>query len=554
MHGISLSLTSARGSKCDERVPECSQCQKYGRTCPGYRRTFRFQDEGPSLARRHRSTTRRRRRAVSTGSTTPSTATPATPVPIEPFNSISPNEENAGATNVVRDNAIALMRRHSTVSLDENVSPSLVRTSFKSAQPQLFLDFISASFPTLYFHNRFRAGNDPGFAENIIMNFGKDTYLDSAICSLSSVYLAHLTQDATLLRTSRRLYGICLGEVIRALSKPAHALSDNMLCTAMMLSVYEMYAQTSTDAWAVHSDAVKQLMISRGPAAHKTGFGRSCWIAFRGFHIATAIYRSQPCFLDQPEWQEYTYQTMSEDARKPGEWSAYAVISDRAFAEIAKCPRYITEARDILSSRINPDQRRVTTLIARIKETSRQLRALSCELRACIGAHSQRQQGIIRRPGTFVGPVPEIFPETGPSLLLRGAENIQETLRQLCARLEDRTRFRVLEDKSPTETVVEMPASDGSPASSSSSLERTSSRSFSLPFRIHSELGRGPSRTSDRKDARAVIWLDRVASSMGVLGTKVIVDDRIRNRAPVKPDKHVPAGPGILTSAIMPLE
>lgn len=355
------------------------------------------------------------------------------------------------------------------------------------------------------------------------MNFGKDAYLDSAIYCLSSVYLAHLTQDPVLQRTSRRMYGVCLGEVIRALSNPNHAMSDNMLCTAMMLSVYEMYAQTSPDAWVVHSDAVKQLMISRGPAAHKIGFGRSCWIAFRGFHIATAVYQGQPCFLDQPEWQEYTLQTMSEDARKPGEWSAYAVISDRAFMEIAKCPRYISETRDVLSGRTDPDQNSVTALIHRINETSRQLRTLSSELRSCIGAHSQRQQGIVRRPGTFVGPVPEIFPETGPSLLLRGAENIQGTLRQLCDRLEDRSRFRVVEELSPTETTVETPTSEGSRDSSSSSA--ASSRSFSLPFRIHSELGRGPSRTSDRNDPRAVIWLDRVASSMGVLGTKVIVDE-----------------------------
>lgn len=427
---------------------------------------------------------------------------------------------------MVRHEAIALVRRYSKAPFDANVSPSLVGKSFKSAQPQLFLDFISASFPTLYFHNRFRAGNDAGFAENIIMNFGKDAYLDAAICCLSSVYLAHLTQDSALLRTSRRMYGACLGEVIRALSNPTHAMSDNMLCTAMMLSVYEMYAQTSPDAWAIHSDAVKQLMIGRGPAVHRTGFGRSCWIAFRGFHIATAIYQGQPCFLDQPEWQEYTLQTMSEDARKPGEWSAYAVTSDRAFMEIAKCPRYISEARDILCARVDADQHSVTALVNRIQETSRRLETLSSELRSCIGAHSQRHQGIIRRPGTFVGPVPEISPETGPSLLLRGAENIHGTLRQICGHLEDRSRAGVIEELSPAETAVESPASVES-RDSSPSLAATS-RTFSLPFRIHSELGRGPSRTSDRNDPRAVIWLDRVASSMGVLGTKVIVDERQR--------------------------
>lgn len=431
---------------------------------------------------------------------------------------IKPHGDGAGAASVIRENAIALVRRHSSaVALDENVSPSLIRKSFQAAQPQLFLDFISASFPTLYFHNRFRAGSDPGFAEYIIMNFGKDPYLDSAICCLSSVYLAYLTQDPVLLQTSRRMYGLSLGAVIRALPKDEHALSDNMVCTAMMLSVFEMYAQTSPDAWVVHSDAVKRLMMSRGTAAHESGFGRSCWIAFRGFLIATAIYQGKPCFLDQEEWQQYALKTMAQDAHKPGEWAAYAVISDRVFMEIAKCPRYISEARSLLAGPAASDHHNIDALVRKLRTTSGQLHQLGAELRSSISAHSQRQQGIVRRPGTFVGPVPEIFPETGPSLLLRGAENIQATLHQLRDRLEDSLRCREIQEPSP-ESMVE--------TSSDSSIDPPSPparpNTFSLPFRIYSELGRGPSRTSDRNDPRAVIWLDRVASSMGVLGTKII--------------------------------
>ncbi|KAJ5168839.1 uncharacterized protein N7482_004433 [Penicillium canariense] len=512
---IKATTADGRGQcQCDEAVPECSQCQRYGRTCPGYRRTFRFQDEGPSLKRRHRSAPRGRGRGASTGPSTPSTPSTASTASTATPARRKTVEEATGAAVVVRDNAIALMRRHSsTVTLDESVSPSL---------PQLFLDFISASFPTLYFHNAFRAGSDPGFTEYIVLNFGQNAFLDAAICCLSSVYLAHLTQDPALLRTSRRMYGISLGEVVRALSKNDQALSDNMVCTTMMLSVYEMYAQTSPDAWVVHSDAVRRLMESRGPALHESGFGRSCWIAFRGFHLATAVYQGKPCFLDQEEWQQYALRIMAEDAQKPGEWSAYAFISDKVFMEIAKCPRYISEARDILSGQVDAKRDISEGLMHRIHETSSKLQTLSTELRFCIAAHGQRQQGIIRRPGTFVGPVPEIFPETGPSLLFRGAEDIQETLRQLCERLEDQLRCRVIEDLSP-ESVAGTPPSEGSEGSPSP--PSTSSKTSPLPLRIYSELGRGPSQTSDRNDPRAVIWLDRVASSMGMLGTRIIHED-----------------------------
>jgi hypothetical protein len=184
---------------------------------------------------------------------------------------------------VVRDNAIALMRQQSAYGgWDEKVTPSLVRKTFRAAQPQLFLDFISAAFPTLYYHNRFRSGDGAGFAEYIIMNYGQDAFMDSAICCLTSVYLARLTKDPALVRSSRQMYSKSLGEVIKAISKPEHANSDNMLCTSIILSVFEMFAKTTPDAWVIHSDGAKRLMISRGPEAHESGLGRFCWYAFRG--------------------------------------------------------------------------------------------------------------------------------------------------------------------------------------------------------------------------------------------------------------------------------
>ncbi|KAJ5832877.1 hypothetical protein N7474_001188, partial [Penicillium riverlandense] len=531
-HSKGCALCRERHIKCDEVLPQCTQCLRYGRPCPGYRRTFRFQDEGPSLDKIYRPYPQRRdRRAAARAAAATSSTTQAESSSVQSAAHVPTPDGGAGViAAAVRENAINLMRRHSaSIPIDESVSPSLVRQSFKAAQPQLFLDFISAAFPTLYFHNKFRAGSDPGFPTYIILAFGQDSYLDSAICCLSSVYLAHLTQDRALLRVSRRMYAVSLGEVIRALAKPEHAMSDNMLCTAMMLSVYEMYAQTSPGAWVVHADAVKRLMQSRGTAAHEVGFGRSCWIAFRGFHIATAVYEGKPCFLDEEDWQRFAAVIMAEDAQKPGEWSAYADLCDLAFMEIAKCPRYLSEARNIISGITDPDPTVISSLISRIRRTSHRLQALSAQLRSCISGHGQRQQGIIKRPGSFIGPVPEIFPETGPSLLLRGAENLISTLGQLWTRLDDMVRVRPAEDLSPESPYSSVATPSGNSSITSPSLHcstpSVTSKPFTatLPIRIHSELGQGPSRTSDRNDPRAVIWLDRVASSMGMLGTRVVV-------------------------------
>ncbi|KAJ5724441.1 hypothetical protein N7493_006169 [Penicillium malachiteum] len=141
-HSTGCALCRERHIKCDEAVPECTQCQRYGRACPGYRRTFRFQDEGPSLARRHRSVPRKRVRRLSSGSASVASTSASASVPAaaakQQTEALGPvgNSDGAGAARVVRENAIALMRRHSaTMALDENVSPSLVRKTFKAAQP-----------------------------------------------------------------------------------------------------------------------------------------------------------------------------------------------------------------------------------------------------------------------------------------------------------------------------------------------------------------------------------------------------------------------------------
>lgn len=234
------------------------------------------------------------------------------------------------------------------------------------------------------------------------------------------------------------------------------------------------------------------------------------------FFIATAVYEGKACFLDQEEWQSYAAKLRAEDCQKPGEWSAYAETSDLAYMEIAKCPRYIKETRDLLASPTEPDQHAILDLLRRIGDTSTLLHTYIAELRLCITAHNERQQGIVQRPGSFVGPASEALPNTGPSHLLTGAANMQETLQQLSDRLNDQLRFNSVEADSP--------ASADSPSNSSfySSSSSQSSRSHPLPFRIHSELVHGPEKSSDPHDPSAGIWLDRVASSMGVLNARLL--------------------------------
>jgi hypothetical protein len=501
------SVCRERRIKCDEARPECTQCRRYGRPCPGYNRSLKFQDEGPALKRRHQQSSAQR----------------------SPQGNASQNDA-LSASGAVPANALVLARkRGAATSIDESVSPSLVRKTFGARQPQLFMDFIKTAFPTLYFHNRFRSGSDLAFPEYIMANFGTRPYQDSAVSCLSTVYLAHLTKDPSLARTSRHLYAKALREVIRALDTD-DAVSDDMVSTIMMLSVFEMYAQTSKDAWTQHANAVKQLMLRRGVKAHESGFGRSCYIAFRGFLIATAIFEGKPCFLDEEEWQDFAMRVQEEDSRKPGEWSVFVEISELVFMELSKCPRYLSEALAITSSSVFED---VVSLVERIRGTREKLQVLTDQLELSIAAHSQREQGISFRPGSFIGPVPEVFPDTSPSLLLRGARGAVTALDQLLERLRNYAPPSIrLEPPRLEEALSPTPSADStSETLSQESSPRTISSigsprpTFSLPFRVVSDLGRGPSRTTDKSDPQAVTWLDRIASSMGMIGAEIVYDD-----------------------------
>ncbi|GAD96118.1 hypothetical protein PVAR5_4767 [Paecilomyces variotii No. 5] len=442
---------------------------------------------------------------------------------------------------------MSLIRRHvADTSIDERVDSSLVRKSFINSQPQLFSDFVCAAFPTLYFHNRFRSGDDPSFPDYITQNFGTHTYQDASICSLSGVYLAHLTKDPALLRASRQMYSLALKEVCKALDTE-EAFSDNMLSSVMMLSVYEMYAQTSRDAWARHAEGVKRLMLSRGVKKHESGFGRSCYYAFRGFLIATALFEGKPCFLDEKEWQDFAAKVRTEDSQKPGEWSPFVDISEPIFMELTKCPRYLSEARILSTSTSSPPEAAIS-LVRRVTETRNKLLVSMEELRTCIAAHSQRAQGISYRPGNFVGPVPQVFADTSPSLLLRGATSAVAALDQLLGSIKiDISTGR----RAPSDRIYEITSPSASDETGSSQTYSQASspqspssgdeapRVMTLPFRVVSEIGRGPSGTSDSSDPRAVIWLDRIASSMGMLGTQIIQepedDPSDKGKTPVRP-------------------
>ncbi|KAF7630663.1 hypothetical protein AFLA_011284 [Aspergillus flavus NRRL3357] len=257
------SLCRKRRIRCDQSRPHCSQCRKYGAVCPGYKRSLKFQDEGPRLHGLYLITS-------------PDTD--------------GSDEGSSPISDSLPVKAQLQMRCFTNASLDEQICPSLAFKSFLGQQPRLFKEFVCASFPTMYYHNEFRFGPGFTFPDNVIKKFGSKPYYDATVMCLSLAWLAHLTKDPNLQYASRAKYTEALSGIQYALTSDDIG-SDALLMAVILLAFYEMNVRTSDDAWIFHANAVKMLMKTRGMRAHLTGPGRVCHFAFRPFLIGAALQR-----------------------------------------------------------------------------------------------------------------------------------------------------------------------------------------------------------------------------------------------------------------------
>lgn len=455
---------------------------------------------------------------------------------------------------IVGEDALVLMQNHAS-SIDESMSPSLVRKLFMIQQPRLFMDFTCAAFPTLYFHNRFRS--DIAFPEYMMDNFQTKPYQYPTMCCLSTVYLASLTKDTRLLRTSRHMYGEALRRINQIIDTD-EALSDDLLGTVMMLMIYELYARTTPDAWIKHCRGITDLMLKRGVEKHMSGFGRSCYYAFRGFIIAYSLHEEIPCFLDGEEWQNFAIKVQEEDSKKSGEWSVFVHTSESIFMELVKCPRYIYDIRQLKNATPRDE---IISLVTRIHATCAHLRSLRDELQASIMYHFQKKQGIEVNAEGFVGPAPALFPDTNPTILLQGATHCINALEKLLRTIRidvagespDSQRQAQSLSISPlasspsttytpeTEYLSPTPSTDSvsetisstnpSPCSADGNspvTDPTKMKTITLPFRLVSEIGRGPmGHDKSGGGHRPVVWLDRIACSMGMMNADIEEEQQV---------------------------
>jgi hypothetical protein len=363
-------------------------------------------------------------------------------------------------------------------------------------------------------------------------HFGSHQFQDATLCCLGTMFLGYLKKDPSFLHASRQLYSDALRKVKRALNTDVR-FSEDMLSTLMVLTVYELLAQTSPGAWIHHARAAKFLFLSRGVDAHMSGFGRSCFYAFRGFLIAHAFAEGQQCFLDQDEWQEFAFRVRKTVPLVAGDNPAVMDTVDRIFVQLAKCPGYISDTRKVT---LMTPEKEVMSLCERISATCAELEALAADIQSFVAVLSQGQQDLSARKDDFVGPIPDLASGNTRSYILMGTGSTIAMLKKL---------LRVLQSRRLSGTIVtgllassaEISCSDehesvtGNKASQGpkgSTLATQKASALILPsrsFSVVSDAILGPSHTIAAAPIHEIAWLDRIASSAGMIGADIIYED-----------------------------
>jgi hypothetical protein len=422
---------------------------------------------------------------------------------------------------------------HTTDSIDEQISPSLVTKSMTRQQPVVFRDFVLTAFPRFFGLNKYRV--HVPWAVYVADVLGTNPALDAAVFCVTSVFMGRSNQDVALQKASREMYSkalVSLGGMIR---HDKIMRSRESVSTSILLSLFEAYSQTSEDSWAQHAAGAALLMSMRGPQSHLTGFDRCLYLSFRSFLAATAFIEGKPCFFEKPEWQSLIYEIRKQDMADPradATISAIIDVTDRMFMEVVKIPGLMYRVNRYLNASPPTSPSESEHLISRLYHLKEKIHGLASELRlvATMQGHSHRNtHGKI----SLIGPIPSTLPQAFSNGVLRGTKNCFTILDLLLHNLMVSRH----ESSSPY-SIASTPAGLASSSSSSSpvsALESMASESFFnegriIPFRIVSRfrdfddavslpLSEGPKQSPVDK------WLDQVASSMGMEAFEVVIED-----------------------------
>ncbi|RMZ37562.1 C6 zinc finger domain protein [Aspergillus flavus] len=257
-------LCVQRRVKCDEGLPGCARCAKYGRPCPGYDRGFKFVAGKP-----HRSKRR-----------------PGSKTAVDDTHLV---DISSGKASQAMQQSLA--RRASSLwlrSADTNVMQSL----------DILIGDVSQPFPASSTYTTTR------WFTFLPAIYGRNTTLDASIRCFVAHHIGMMTENKQAVMYARSTYVEALNRLQRSLYNPTESLSSEILCAVLLQCFYELFANAhDSTCWIKHANGLSQLVKLRGCDSYQTEFDHTLLKASRGLIIMHSLFSKEKCFLTSTDWQ-----------------------------------------------------------------------------------------------------------------------------------------------------------------------------------------------------------------------------------------------------------
>ncbi len=289
-------------TQCDQREPNCGQCEKRLQRCPGYRNQvdLMFRDESSHVIKKARAKQRYKTSLSPDSDSSPDDAlSPA---------SATPTPEPPRAKTSMTLSVLAPSRRASAVPLpwvnddgdddgsdddddwdddDDSLLPSPNAGSWPST-PMIAVMYSLAPTcqerGTAYFFSRYVTMDENACHQRFDFiydvwkpaSLSPDRQLDGVMASMTAVGLvgvANLTRSGAVMESARKSYGTALRLTNAALENPREAVKDTTMLSVLILGLFEMMTDPSAKsmkAWHEHVNGAAALAKMRGPAQFRT--------------------------------------------------------------------------------------------------------------------------------------------------------------------------------------------------------------------------------------------------------------------------------------------
>ncbi|KAK7552588.1 hypothetical protein IWX49DRAFT_559987 [Phyllosticta citricarpa] len=282
----------SRRIRCDEGRPTCQNCQKSGRSCPGFPDEFdlMFRNENAAVVRRVRRQASKTRSSPTTTNSRPSSDSPQDG---DDEKQILPP---AQGSSVARTDSFENAARPQRLTFASGIKMSIETqaTSF------FFQNFVippqkSTTVDTFL---------------NCLVPYYNSANISSALhLATNAVSLSAFSKDPSRGQTAQeagRAYGKALRKVGEALQDPASAATDETILSILLFALYESITSTndSITAWKNHVSGAVTLTKLRGADGFSTVQSRKIFHAVRAMMLSCAIQKCTPLedFSSSTDW------------------------------------------------------------------------------------------------------------------------------------------------------------------------------------------------------------------------------------------------------------